>query len=187
MNQKLILLHSKEQKSSFLDARKSARVTTQSPFFQHCSTEGRHTKLNSKFSFSRHMLQCMHSLSRAIFHKIFHTRQCKIPDYTMNACSNSTKEGASLTFQVLREVILRELSLWHIFQPPPLLPVWKLLVFSCLIFLENRCYYQTGWSNTAQSHQSKDNCLQTHSTHIQKRLSRESEHLENQLRLLVYI
>lgn len=80
MNQKLILLHSKEQKSSFLDARKSARVTTQSPFFHHCSTEGRHTKLNSKFSFSRHMLQCMHSLSRAIFHKIFHTRQCKIPD-----------------------------------------------------------------------------------------------------------
>lgn len=95
MNQKLILLHSKEQKSSFLDARKSARVTTQSPFFQHCSTEGRHTKLNSKFSFSRHMLQCMHSLSRAIFHKIFHTRQCKIPDTPwMPAATAQKKEQA---------------------------------------------------------------------------------------------
>lgn len=98
-------------------------ITSQSPFFQHYSTGARYFKSNSEFLFSRHMLPCMHSLSRVIFHKIVKIRQCKIPNKPCLAPATARKRERALACRNLgQRLCSRSIAAVHL-HPAFLLPI----------------------------------------------------------------
>lgn len=116
MNQKLILLSRKEQRGRFLDAKKSAPITSQSPFFRHYSTGAGYFKSNSKLCFSRHMLPCTCG-------KVVKIRQCKIHNKPCLAAAIARKKERALTCRILGQRLCKQRHQCHQSSPAFLLPI----------------------------------------------------------------